>query len=181
MIFATQDSVPDVIRAIGGILQSQNEAVLAMACAAAVKMISILPSAMFQPHVGHLIHPLSLLLSNHHFQVAVRSATSLNLIISNLSIKKEREAWEILAKADTVAQLISNLRNFCEKVKPIEYFVAMASLLGSIMQSWPSSRYPVWSDATLMEVVEHFCSKPLADVKTTVLHMYSALGTLHRW
>lgn len=174
-----KDSIPDVIRAMGGILQSQNEAVLAMACEASAKMISIIPSAMFQPNVRHLIHPLSSLLSNNQFQVAVTSAAGLNLIISNLSIKKEREVLEILAKADTVTQLISNLRNISEKVKPIEYFLAMASLLGSIMQLWPSSRYLVWNDATVMEIVQHFCRKPITDVKTTVLHMYSALGTLH--
>ncbi|KAJ8434574.1 hypothetical protein Cgig2_012617 [Carnegiea gigantea] len=171
-----KDSIPDVIRAMGGILQSQNEAVLAMACESSAKMISILPSAMFQPNVRHLIHPLSSLLSNNQFQVAVTSAAGLNLIISNLSVKKEREVWEILAKADTVTQLISNLRNFSEKVKPIEYFLAMASLLGSIMQLWPSSRYLVWNDAALMEIVQHFCRKPVTDVKTTVLHMYSALA-----
>lgn len=175
-----KEAIPDMVRAMGGILKSCNEAVLALASEAAVKLISVLPSLMLQPHVGHLCHPLSSLLSTNHVQVAVTSSSGLNLIISNLSVKKEKEVWEILDKTGAVVQLISNLRNFSDKLKPIEYFLEMASLLSSIMQLWPPSRYPVWNDAKLMEVMEDFCSKPETNVKVAVFKLYSALGILNR-
>ena len=178
---AIQDSIPDMFRAIGGILQSPNEAVLPMGLEVAVKLISIVPMSMLQPHLNYLSHSFSPLLSNHQTQVAIMSATALHLIVSKLSITKEKKVWEVLEKYDVLGQLIDNLKAFSDKVKPIDYFQEMASLLSSIMHLWPSTRYPVWSDVKLMEVVEFISSRPEATVKVAVLRLYSTLGIFYGW
>lgn len=174
-----KDSIPDMVRAIGGILQSSNEAVLAMGSEVTVKLVSIMPTLMLRPHFSHLSHSLSSLLSNQQSHVAIMSATALNFILSNLGVKKEKEVWEILEKHDAVTQVVGNLRSFSEKAKPIEYFLKMTSLLSTMMQLCPSSRYPVWNDAKLMEDMVIFCNKPDATVKVAVLKLYSALGILN--
>ncbi|XP_021857455.1 BTB/POZ domain-containing protein At1g04390 isoform X1 [Spinacia oleracea] len=171
-----KDSIPDVVRAIVGILQSLNEVVLAMGSEVAVKLVSIVPTSMLRPHFSHLSHSLAPLLSNHQSQVAIMSATALKFIVSNLGAKKEKEVWEILEKHDTVTQVIGNLRDFSDKAGPIEHLLVMASLLSSVMQLWPHARYPVWNDAKLKEVMEIFCSKPDTTVKVAILHLYSALA-----
>ncbi|CAO2836269.1 unnamed protein product [Amaranthus hypochondriacus] len=171
-----KDSIPDMFRAIGGILQSPNEAVLPMGLEVAIKLISIVPMSMLQPHLNYLSHSFSPLLSNHQTQVAIMSATALHLIVSKLSITKEKKMWEVLEKYDVLGQLIDNLKAFSDKVKPIDYFQEMASLLSSIMHLWPSTRYPVWSDVKLMEVVEFISSRPEANVKVAVLRLYSTLA-----
>lgn len=171
-----QDSIPDVVRAIAGILQSPNAAVLAMGSEVTVKLINVMPTLMLRPHFNHLTHSLSPLLSTSQSQVAIMTASALHLIVSNIGAKKEKEAWEILEKHNTVTQVIGNLRAFSGKGEPMEYFTEMASLLSSIMQLWPVSRYLVWNDSKLMEVMEVFCNNPEATVKVAVLQLYSSLG-----
>ncbi|GAB4836633.1 hypothetical protein Ancab_001546 [Ancistrocladus abbreviatus] len=174
-----KDSVADMVTALGGILQYKNEAVLTMTSVVALKLVSTLPSTVLQPHVVHLVHPLASLLSFHQLQVAVTCATALKLIISNLSVKKEKEVWEVLKEADAVAKIVSNLRKFSDGMKSAECFLDMASLLSEIMQRWPPSRYPVWTDVKMMEILGLLCFSPDASVKVAILHLYSALGTHH--
>ncbi|XP_019103039.1 BTB/POZ domain-containing protein At1g04390 isoform X3 [Beta vulgaris subsp. vulgaris] len=171
-----KDSIPDVVRAIAGILQSPNAAVLAMGSEVTVKLINVMPTLMLRPHFNHLTHSLSPLLSTSQSQVAIMTASALHLIVSNIGAKKEKEAWEILEKHNTVTQVIGNLRAFSGKGEPMEYFTEMASLLSSIMQLWPVSRYLVWNDSKLMEVMEVFCNNPEATVKVAVLQLYSSLA-----
>ncbi|XP_021771386.1 BTB/POZ domain-containing protein At1g04390 [Chenopodium quinoa] len=171
-----KDSIPDVVKAIVGILHSLNEAVLSMGLEVTVKLVRIIPTSMLRQHFNHLSHSLSPLLSNHDSQVAIMSATALNFIVSNVGVKKEKEIWDTLEKYGVVTQVIGNLRVLFDKARPLEYFLEMVSLLSSMMKLWPPSRYPVWNDAKLKEVVEIFCSNPEANVKVAVLQFYSALA-----
>ncbi|GMH13374.1 hypothetical protein Nepgr_015215 [Nepenthes gracilis] len=171
-----KDSVADIATALGGILQCKNEAVLDMATIAVLKLVRTLNSTTLQPHVAHLAHPLASSLSFHLLQVAVTCAAALKLIISKLSNKKESEVWEILKETDAAAQIISNLRKFSDEMKSIEYFVEMASLLSAIMQRWPPSRYPVWTNAKLREILGVVCVYPDAAVKVAVLQLCFALA-----
>ncbi|KAK9699426.1 hypothetical protein RND81_08G172600 [Saponaria officinalis] len=169
-----KDSVADIFKAIRSILQSPNDTVLTMASEVAVRLISILPYSLLQPHAGHLSYPLSSLLSSHQSQVAIMSTTALNLILSKL--KKENEIWHILGKHSVVSQIIYNMKTYSDNVMPIEYFVEMASLLSSVMQIWPHTRYCVWTDDKLREVVELLCCKPETSVRVAVLQLYSAIA-----
>ncbi|KAL8162133.1 hypothetical protein V2J09_013622 [Rumex salicifolius] len=170
-----KDSIPDIIEALEGILQLKNEALLAMTSAIAVKLVSILPSSILQPHV-HFVHPLASLLSFHQSQVAINCASTLKLIISNLRSKHEKTVWEILRGIDAVSQIISNLQNSPDGAKAAEYVMEMTALLSAILLRWPSSRYSVWSDDKLMKTIKAFCVKPGSSFKVCVLQMFSALA-----
>ncbi|XP_074296017.1 BTB/POZ domain-containing protein At1g04390 [Silene latifolia] len=171
-----KDSVADIVKAIASILQSPNDFVLTMASQLVSKLTSILPASLLDPHVVRLTQPLSSLLSNHQSQVAIMTATALNLILSKLSHKKENEISQILEKHNVVAQLIANLKILYDKIKPIEYFVEMSSLLSSVMKIWPHTRYPVWSDTKLTQVIQLFCCKPESSVRLAVLQLYFAIA-----
>lgn len=170
-----------MVGALKGILQYKSETVLTMAANVVVKLISIFPSLIQQSHVIDLVHPLSSLLSFHQLQAAVSCATALDLILSNLSTKREKEVWEILKETKTVGHIVSNLQDFSSGTKPIEYFQEMASLLSKILWRWPSSRYPIWSDARLINVLEAVRVKPDFSVKLAVLKLYSSLGIHFLW
>ncbi|KAA8527155.1 hypothetical protein F0562_008616 [Nyssa sinensis] len=171
-----KDSVTDMIGALEGILQFKYEVVLSLASNVVVKMISILPGSIMQSHVLDLVRPLSSLLSSHQVQVAVSCATALNLILSSLSSKREKEVWEILKETHTVVHIVSNIKKYSSQSKPIEYFQEMATLSSKILWRWPASRFCVWNDDKLMEVLEAIGLQPYFPFKVAILQLYSALA-----
>lgn len=156
-------------------LQSDNGSMLRMAADVTVKLVSIFPKSVLQLYVLELVNPLSSLLSSHQTEVAILSATALNLILSNLSTKSEKEVWEILRKTESVSQVVSNLRFFPGCTKTLKYFQQMALLLSTILWWWPSSRFSVWSDTKLMNGLNEMLKLDI-DEKVAVLKLYSSLG-----
>ncbi|XAR58033.1 hypothetical protein NMG60_11026371 [Bertholletia excelsa] len=171
-----KDSVADMVEALEGILQFSNAATLNSASNLAVKMFSIIPSSMLQSYFLDLAHPLTSLLPSCQSQVAISCATVLNVIISNVSSKKEREVWEIFEEGKTVDRIINNIKDFSGENKPIEYVQEMIFLLSKILRQWPPSRFSVWSDAKLMKILEKISLEPNLSVKVAVLQLYAALA-----
>lgn len=176
-----QDSVSDMVGALGGILQHKNESLLTMTANVALKLVSTLPSSVLQAHVIDLVQPLSSLLSSHQLQASVSCATALNVILSNLSTKREKEVWEILKEREIVSLIVTSMQEFSDGSKPTECFQEMASLLSTILMRWPTSRCRVWSDAKFMNMIEAACTKLDFCDKVTVLKVYSALGIRFLW
>ncbi|KAL9227077.1 hypothetical protein vseg_002814 [Gypsophila vaccaria] len=172
-----KDSVADMVKAIRSILLSPYDNLLTMASELVVRLINVLPYSLLQPHVGHLSYPLTFLLSCRQSQVVIMSTTALNLILSNLNRKKDNDMWQILAKQSVVSQVICNMKTYLSnKIIPIEYFVETASLLSSVMQIRPHTRYLVWTDYKLREVVDLLCRRPETSVRVGVLQLYSAIA-----
>ncbi|KAG8638241.1 hypothetical protein MANES_14G015836v8 [Manihot esculenta] len=68
------------------------------------------------------------------------------------------------------------IREFSDGVMPIECFKGMASLLSTILHRWPPSRYTVWNDAKLLEVLEVMRVKPDFSVKVAVMKLYTTIA-----
>ncbi|XWS27510.1 hypothetical protein CRYUN_Cryun26dG0121000 [Craigia yunnanensis] len=135
---------------------------------------------MMQLYLTDLINPLSSLLCSNNLEVATSCATALNMIFSNLSVKREKEAWEIVKEAKIVIQIIRIMRKFPGGTLPIENFQELASLLYAILWRWPPSRYCVWNDTILMKVLEDSCKNSSVSTKVAVLKLYYALALCNK-
>ncbi|XP_021288391.1 BTB/POZ domain-containing protein At1g04390 [Herrania umbratica] len=170
-----KDSLADIVGALVWILQCKSGAIVGMAANMVVKLIGTNCSIM-QLYMADLINPLSSLLCSKNLEVSTSCATALNMILSNLSVKSEKEVWEIVKEAKTVIQIIRIMREFPGGTLSIEYFQAMASLLSMILWQWPPSRFSVWNDTIMMKVLEDSCTKSNVSTKAAVLKLYSALA-----
>lgn len=143
-----------------------------------VKLLSCVPNSILQHYVLDLSHPLLSLLTSHELEVSISCAIALNMILSNMSVKKEKQVWEMMKDAKTVECVVTNIRNFSGETMPVEYFQEMSSLLSVILWRWPPSRYSVWNDAMLMKVLEALLLKPDLSFKVAVLKLYSSVGNI---
>lgn len=171
-----KELIGDMVGALEGILQFTNEATLSLVSDVAVKMVDIVPTSVMDSYVIDLVRPLATLLTSHNLQATFSCATALELIISNLSSKIEGKVWDIMKQTNTVIHIVNNIRGFSNRTRPIEYYLKMVSLLSKILQRWQPSRFLVWSDAKLMEVLEARSLDPDISVKFAVLQLYSALA-----
>lgn len=171
-----QDSLPDIVYSLVWILEDKNGAASSIAADVAIKLVSAIPNALLKPFILDLSHALSCLLPAHQIQISVACATALNLIILNVPSKNEEALWEILKKSEVVPHLIGIIRNFSGAVNPVECVQPLFSLLSTILCRWPLSRFPVWSDAKLMEALYDIYVKPDFSVRAEVLKLYSAIG-----
>lgn len=176
--FPPQDSLANIVEALVWILHCKSEAIVGMAANLVVKLVSS-NNSMMQLYLTNLISPLSSLLCSNNLEVAISCARALNMIFSTLSVKREKEVWEIVKEAKTVSHIIRIMREFPGGILPTENFQEMASLLYTILWRWPPSRYTVWNDTILMKVLEDSCIKSDASTKAAVLKLYSALGIDH--
>ncbi|XP_022734845.1 BTB/POZ domain-containing protein At1g04390 isoform X2 [Durio zibethinus] len=151
-----KDSLADIVEALVWIVQCKSEAIV------------------------DLINPLSSLLCSNNLEVATSSATALNVIFSNLSVKREKEVWEIVKESKTVIQICRIMQEFLGGTLPIENFQETASLLYTILWRWPPSRYSVWNDTILMKALEDSCIKSVVSTKVVVLKLYSALALCNK-
>lgn len=158
------------------ILQYKSGAVLSMAANVVVKLLSVIPSSILQQYILDLGDPLLSLLSSNQLEVAISCATAMNMFLSNLIVKKEKQVWELLKERNTVACIVTEIRKFSCETMPIDYFQGIASLLSTIMWRWPQSRYAVWNDTILMKVLDTLLVKPDLSVKVAVVKLYSSLG-----
>ncbi|KAK0592630.1 hypothetical protein LWI29_022528 [Acer saccharum] len=171
-----KDSVPQIVGALIWILQYKSGAVLSMAINVVVKLFNTLPNSVLRQHILDLSLPLLSLLSFHQLDVAVSCATALNIVLSSLSVRQEKQAWEMLKETKTVVCIITNMESFSAETMPIDYFQEMAYLLSTILWRWPLFRYLVWNDSILMKLLESLHVKPDLSVKVAVLKLYSSIG-----
>lgn len=176
LLFNSQDSVPHIVGALIWIVQYKSGAVLSMAIDVVMKLFNTLPSSVLQQYTLDLSHPLLSLLSFRQLEVATSCAAALNIILSSLIVKQEKQAWEMLKEMKTVVCITANIRTFFAETLPIDYFQEMACLLSTILRRWPSFRYPVWNDSILMKNLESLSVKPDLSVKVAVLRLYSSIG-----
>ncbi|KAL0399014.1 UNVERIFIED_CONTAM: BTB/POZ domain-containing protein [Sesamum radiatum] len=176
-----KDSVVDMVRALRSILEFKSQSILRLASSVIAKLVNILPSPMLQSHVLDLICPLADLLSSQQVPVAISCATSMNVILTKISSRQEREVSQILDETKVVGYLVRNVKQFCVDDKPIEYIQEMASVLSKILWRWPSFRFCVWSDPKFLSILDAVRLVPGNSVKVAVLQLYSSLGihTLH--
>ncbi|XP_019443732.1 PREDICTED: BTB/POZ domain-containing protein At1g04390 isoform X2 [Lupinus angustifolius] len=171
-----KESVADVLGAVLWILQSKNGPLLSMASDVALKLVSVLPNSVLQSHILDLVCCLSSLLSSHQIEVAIPCATALNLLISNLSATSEKAVMEALKETETVICVVEKIKDFTEGVKKIEYFEEMVSLLSTILQRWPPSRFPVWNDIKLMNALANIHTRNDNSIKVVLLKFYTSLA-----
>ncbi|KAK4398716.1 BTB/POZ domain-containing protein [Sesamum angolense] len=149
-----KDSVVDMVRALGSILEFKSQSILRLASSVVAKLVNILPSPMLQSHVLDLISPLADLLSSQQVPVAISCATSMNVILTKISSRQEREVSLILDETKVVGYLVHNVKQFCVDDKPIEYIQEMASVLSKILWRWSSFRFCVWSDPKFLSILD---------------------------
>ncbi|XP_010246641.1 PREDICTED: BTB/POZ domain-containing protein At1g04390 isoform X2 [Nelumbo nucifera] len=174
-----KDSIPHILVALEGILLSRNDTVLGMTVNVIVKLVDVLGDSILKYNVLELVHPLSSLLSIIQSTTAVSCVTALNQILSKLTpwrFKRQQEIWKILKSTNTVDHIVCGLQDFLLGTKSLEYFQEMASLLSTILWRWPSSRYSVWSNGTLLEGLGDTSLKHNSSVKVTILQLYSAIA-----
>ncbi|CAK8534776.1 unnamed protein product [Lathyrus sativus] len=169
-----KESAADILGALLWILQCKNEPLLSMASNVAVKLVSVLPSQQLQLRLLDLVYCLSSLLSSHQVEVAIPSATALNLVISNLSATSEKAVIEALKETEISICIVQNIKD-CG-AKKIEYFVEMASLLSTVLLRWSSSRFPVCNDVELMKVLANLHTKTDSSIKLVLLKLYTSLA-----
>lgn len=174
-----KDSLADIVEALVWILHCKSEAIVGMAVNVVVKLVSS-NSSMMQLYLTDLINPLSSLLCSNNLEVATSCATALNMVLSNLSVKREKQVWEIVKEAKTLIQIIRIIREFPGGTQPIENFQEMVSLLYTILWQWPPSRYFVWKDTILIKVLEDSHIKSHLSTKVAVLKLYSALALCNK-
>ncbi|CAH9073645.1 unnamed protein product [Cuscuta epithymum] len=171
-----KDSIPNMFDALGSILESKSESVLILASAVAVKIVCDLPSFMVVSHAPDLVLPLSSLLFYHQSQVSLSSATALNVILSNLSSKRENEVWDIFKQRNLIAEILQILKGFSTGDISNERFEKMASLLSKILQKWPPSRLYVYTDTKLLDLLDTLTVSPKASIQSSLLQIYSAIA-----
>ncbi|OAY77740.1 BTB/POZ domain-containing protein, partial [Ananas comosus] len=174
-----KDSISDMLVALDGILQSENERILSQAVDATQKLVSTIGNSVRQYPVLEVIFSLSRLLSLNQLRITTSCAIALNCILTNLGMVRganHREIWEALEKTKTIRSIADALQKFVGGVQPIECFTAMTALLTTILWKWPSARYHVWSNNMLMVKVERFCGNPDSSIAISVLKLYSALA-----
>lgn len=168
-----KESVTDIVPALGTTLLQKNEAVMKLASKVFVKMVNVIPSSIIESLLLDVIHPISSSLSSCHVPVVISCATALNLILSYLSSKREREVWKIFEDTETMNNIIHHIRS--GDSKPAEFFLETTSLLSKILWRWPSSRFRVWNDSGLMEVLNSLSLEPVISVKAAVFQLYSTI------
>ncbi|KAL5079090.1 hypothetical protein RYX36_007511 [Vicia faba] len=169
-----KESATDILGALLWILQCKSEPLLSMASNVAVKLVSVLPSQQLQLRLLDLVYCLSSLLSSHQVEVAIPSATALNLVISNLSATSEKAVIEALKETEISICIVQNIKD-CG-AKKIEYFIEMASLLSTVLLRWSSSRFPVCNDVELMKVLANMHTKTDSSIKLVLLRLYTSLA-----
>ncbi|KAE8733663.1 hypothetical protein F3Y22_tig00001120pilonHSYRG00349 [Hibiscus syriacus] len=174
-----KDSLADIVEALVWILHCKSEAIISMTVNVVVKLVSS-NGSMMQLYLTDLVNPLSSLLCSDNFEVATSSATALNMVLSNLSAKREKQVWDIVKDTKILIQIIRIIREFPGSIRPIENFQEMASLLYTILWRWPQSRYFVWNDTILIKVLEDRFTKSHLSTKVSVLKLYSALALCNK-
>ncbi|GER52753.1 BTB/POZ domain-containing protein 1 [Striga asiatica] len=170
-----KDSAANMVRALKSILEFKSQPILRFASSVTVKMVNVLPNSRLQPHVSDLILPLANLLCSQQLQVAMSSATAMNIVLYKLSSRHDGEVGQILKETKAVGYIVHNIKQFRVDDKPIEYFQEMASVLSKILLRWPSFRFSVWNDSMFLNILDAVKLMSENSVKIAVLQLYSSL------
>ncbi|KAK9141327.1 hypothetical protein Scep_011008 [Stephania cephalantha] len=172
-----KDAIGDMLLALEGVFQSENETILGMAANIAVKLVDILGSSILPFNVLELVSSLSYLVSYPHSSIAASSAVTLNKILAKLTprrMKIHHDVWEILKQRKVIHSITCGLEDFIVGSKPLEYFIEISSLLKTILLRWPSARYPFWSNATVKGLDTIYSKLDSYSAQVSVLQLYSA-------
>ncbi|XP_020587247.1 BTB/POZ domain-containing protein At1g04390 isoform X2 [Phalaenopsis equestris] len=173
------DSIADMLVALEGILQSENERILSLTVEVLTKLLSRLGSSIRQFHVVEVVFALSRLLLSSHPMVTISSVVALKYILTNfgsMSPKFYVGVWNALENANTVCNISLALQDYVVGISSSEYFMQMSSLLKIIMWKWPPSRYHVWSNKNLMAKLEGGLSDSDSNIVVSILQLCSALA-----
>ncbi|KAK9159479.1 hypothetical protein Syun_005820 [Stephania yunnanensis] len=172
-----KDAIGDMLLALEGVFQSENETILGMAANIAVKLVDTLGSSILPFNVLELVSSLSYLVSYPHSSIAASSAVTLNKILVKLTprrMKIHHDVWEILKQRKVIHSITCGLEDFIVGSKPLEYFIEISSLLKTILLRWPSARYPFWSNATVKGLDTIYSKLDSYSAQVSVLQLYSA-------
>ncbi|KAK1281086.1 BTB/POZ domain-containing protein [Acorus gramineus] len=163
--------------ALEGILHSRNENILRTAADVTVKLFYFLGDSIAQYRTSDLILALSLLLSLQEKKIAVSCAAALTCIIKKVHVPDaDKESWKILEETDAVNTIINAIQDYISGIQTLECFLEMASLLKIVLQRFPYSRYPVWSNTKLIDDLQDLCIKADPSIAIAVLQLCSALA-----
>ncbi|XP_041990382.1 BTB/POZ domain-containing protein At1g04390-like isoform X2 [Salvia splendens] len=156
------------------ILEFKSQSILSLASNATVKLVNFLPSSILNIHVLDILYPLADLLSCQQWQVAMSCAASMNVILSKLNSRHEKEVWHLLKEANAVSCIVQNIKQFYIDGKPIQYFLEMAFVLSKILWRWSTFRYSVWNDSEFLNILDGIIQSENSVV--AVLQLYSSLA-----
>ncbi|MQL93406.1 hypothetical protein Taro_026057 [Colocasia esculenta] len=172
-----KDTVSDMLVALEGILQSENETVLVPATNVTEKLFRSLGSSICQYHSSGIILPLSNLLSFHQSTIVIASVVALKCILKNVgSLTADDGIWNDMTKKGAIENTIRILLDCIAGHLPTDYFIEIASLLRAILWRWPPSRYPVWNNTELMSGLVTFCANSDPSAVVSILQLYSSLA-----
>ncbi|KAK9138896.1 hypothetical protein Sjap_009490 [Stephania japonica] len=174
-----KDAIGDMLLAMEGVFQSENETILGMAANIAEKLVDILGSSILLFDVLELVSSLSYLVSFHQPSISASYAITLNKILEKLTprrMKMHNDVWEILKQRKIIHSITCGLEDFIVGTKPLEYFIETSSLLKTILLRWPSSRYPFWSNATVKGLDTIYAKLDSCSAQVSVLQLYSSLA-----
>lgn len=146
-----------------------------MAVNVVFKLINM-KAPVLQEYILQFVHPLLFVLCSCEVDIVTSCANALNIILSDLNVKKEGEVLEMLKERKTVIHVIATLQDFPSSRLPVECFQALVSLVATILCCWPSFRYSIWSDAKLMKVLSKTCKEADWSTKIAILKLFSATG-----
>jgi hypothetical protein len=179
-LFVKQESIPDMIVALEGILKTKNYSVLVQAADVSSKLASRMGNSVLQYPVVELVSSLSCQLSAVQLPIVMSSATALSCVLNSVVMARasvQTEVWEALEGTNAIASIVSALQSYTYNVHPLSYLTELISLLQVILWIWPSSRYHVWSNCKLMDKLAQYCSSTETTVPIKILKLYASLGT----
>ncbi|KAK8941024.1 BTB/POZ domain-containing protein [Platanthera zijinensis] len=175
----SQGSIADMLVALEGILQSENQRILSLAIDVVMKLVSCLGSSIRQYHMIEVVFALSRLLSLSHSGFTISSVIALNHILMNLGCTRSEayvEVWRALGNPNTVGCISLAIQNYAVGISSSsEYFTQMTSLLKLVLWKWPPCRYYVWSNSTLIVRIMCVCLSALNFLFIETSYIVSAL------
>ncbi|KAL6873785.1 hypothetical protein ACP4OV_013867 [Aristida adscensionis] len=174
-----KDSASDIIVALDGILKTKNVSVLTQAADVSLKLVSRIGNSIRQYPILEMVSSLSCQLSAGHIPLAMSCASAMSCILNCLVTVRpstQNKVWEALEETSTVPSIVSALQGYTYDVHPLSYLTEMISLLRTILWIWPSSRYHVWSNSSLMGKLAQYIPSTQITVATKILRLYAALA-----
>ncbi|KAH9308578.1 hypothetical protein KI387_036489 [Taxus chinensis] len=160
--FSRQPSVQallsEVMIALQGLLQSENEHICSVSSEIVVKLTALLGGSLLKFGGEELVAPLAQLLSCHETTTAMACAASLNNILEKIKPRSTFSGksasgdtvWKVIQETNTVYVLVQRLEKYdSNETKSAEYYLEFSNLLGKILRWFPMSRYIVGNNRNL--------------------------------
>ncbi|KAJ0975788.1 hypothetical protein J5N97_017753 [Dioscorea zingiberensis] len=173
-----KNTVSDMLLALEGIFNSQNERILSLAADTTAKLVINLGHSICQYDISGVVVSLSCWLSKCQLQVANSCVVAMNQILENPGVMRhgsDEETWKVLKENGAVDSVVCALQDYVDGEQPLEYLTQVASLLKTILLRWPPARYYVWKNINLIMKLGHSCSHPNPSVTAATLQLFAAL------